>query len=112
MSFNRYQPLPAIGGQSDNELTNYRNDYKQHQMERPYVHPAEQYVKPVGDMENKTSYKNDYTGMLLFFLGTICTITACHFQVLVVCKVLKTCTKYSFGTLNTGTLRIELKFLL
>ena len=64
MSFNKYEPLPAIGSQNyDNELTNYRKDYVPHELQKKYVHQAEQYKKPEGQMDSNTSYKNDYTGI-------------------------------------------------
>ena len=62
MRLSKYEPLPPIGSQSDDNLTNYRQDYRAHPLEKPYVHQAEQYHKPEGDMEKDTSYKKDYTG--------------------------------------------------
>ncbi|XP_052280897.1 stabilizer of axonemal microtubules 2-like [Dreissena polymorpha] len=40
--------------------TNYRTDYHAHPLERPFVHKPDQYVKPQGDMDNMTSYKQEY----------------------------------------------------
>lgn len=64
MSFSKYDPLPAIGSQyPDNSVTNYRSDYIQHPLEKPYVHHGEEYRKPEGDFEKVTSYKQEYTGL-------------------------------------------------
>ena len=61
--FSKYEPLPAIGSQlHDENVTNYRADFVPYQIEKPYVHQAEQYQKPQGDIEKVTSYKQEYTG--------------------------------------------------
>ena len=63
MSINKYEPLPAIGSQyHDNELTNYRKDYVQHEIQKPFVHQSEVYRKPEGEIDDMTSYKKDYQG--------------------------------------------------
>lgn len=61
MSLPKYDPLPPITN-SDDAITNYRTDYKEHPLERPFVHKPDEYVKPQGDMENMTSYKQEYVG--------------------------------------------------
>ena len=66
MSLFKYQPLPPIHT-SDDELTNYRTDFKAHPVERPQFHQPDQYVKPQGEMDTNTSYKQEYTGKSLAF---------------------------------------------
>ncbi|WAR00691.1 SAXO1-like protein [Mya arenaria] len=53
---------PMHGGEFMDKTTQ-RTDYKPHPLERPFVHKHEDYVKPPGDMENMTSYKQEYKSM-------------------------------------------------
>ena len=67
MSMNRYETLPPISNHDDG-LTNYRTDFREHPMERPFVHKPDEYMKPPGDMENMTSYKQEYVGEYKVFI--------------------------------------------
>lgn len=62
MSLNKYDLLPPIENPSYNEdLTNYRTDYKTHPLSKPFVHKPDEYIKPQGTMDGTTSYKQEYT---------------------------------------------------
>ncbi|XP_045216001.1 stabilizer of axonemal microtubules 2-like [Mercenaria mercenaria] len=45
--------------------TTQKDDYKKWPMERPYIHPHEQYVKPAGEMEKNTTHNATYRPMPL-----------------------------------------------
>jgi len=63
MSLSKYEALPPISSnRGDDNLTNYRVDYHPHPLEKPFVHKQDDYVKPAGDMEKMTSYKQEYVG--------------------------------------------------
>lgn len=51
---------PVKGGPFEDKTTQ-RADFVPYQIEKPYVHQAEQYQKPQGDIEKVTSYKQEYT---------------------------------------------------
>lgn len=66
---NKYEPLPPISSHDNSgELTIYRTDYTQHEMQRPFVHHPDEYVKPQGDFANQTSYKQEYVGKYNMFV--------------------------------------------
>lgn len=54
------QQTAAADGSLDDKTT-HRLDYVKHPMEKPYVHPKENYKTPDGEMEMSTNYSQDFT---------------------------------------------------
>ncbi|GFN88637.1 stabilizer of axonemal microtubules 2-like [Plakobranchus ocellatus] len=43
------------------DKTTFRTDYVKHPLDKPYVHPHEEYKRPPGAIDTLTSYHRDYT---------------------------------------------------